>query len=167
MSDEDGPPNVPTTKPDASSGPLLPPAPAGAEYFDTAMRTLLEVHGEQRQMFALLFDRDGPVQTLATRFDELEENLERRDQHAAETAARTEANVALVLDAVRGFRDDLLTLTGRVNGLDRRGDDFESRIKAISKTLDTHEGKIRDLERARAADTMPVPARPSSIPPSS
>lgn len=153
MSDDD------TTDPQGSEGPLLPPPPAGAEYFDRAVRILLDVEKRFSGYQGELFGPQGHVQALHRKLGELEAKLEARDKRAMETARRAEANIELVLESIGTFRDDLLSLTARVNVLDRRANEFDKRMQAIGKTLDEFEDRLESLEARQ-----PPPPHPDTIP---
>jgi hypothetical protein len=96
----------PPTKPDASPRPVTLPPPPGAEYYDRALRKLVEVHGEQMQRFRDLHDEEGPLGRLHTQID-------------------------LVLFEVRSIRGDWGSALGRILKLEERADALEKRVRAL------------------------------------
>jgi chromosome segregation ATPase len=158
--------NDDTTDPQGSEGPLLPPPPEGAEYFDRAVRMLIGVEKRFSGYQTELFGPQGHVQAIHKKLADLETKLEARDRRAVETARRAEANIELVLESIGTFRDDLLSLTARVNVLDRRANEFDKRMQAIGTTFDEYEDRLGDLEsrlfviedrQPAATDTIPAP----------
>jgi hypothetical protein len=97
---------APPTKPDASTRPLTLPPPPGAEYYDRALRKLVEVHGEQMERFRDLHDDEGPLGRLHTQVD-------------------------LVLFEVRSIRGDWGSALGRILKLEERADALEKRVRAL------------------------------------
>jgi hypothetical protein len=142
---EDSPPNEPNTRRDASPAPILPPPPAGAEYFDAALRLLMQVNSEQKQMFGFLLDKGGPVQKLASSFEELRVRIEKRERRATQ-------NQILMLRELRSFRQDLGSLDARVRGVEERTDSLEELAQELDDRVDALE------QQNRHAVTTPAPA---------